>query len=422
MSLRNVDEGYQARINTSYSVTYPEFPATTLQPYQILLHQEERSHDIAVLKYQIFSNFFFKALKTGTPVTFSWRNSPKNKGVFVGHVVKVKRLKAAQAQQELEIHCVASSFALKQTKNNTWKNKTASDIVKDIGNQTKIKTVITPNSTKFSQISQYGKSYWEFLNELAFKIGYVMYVKDAVLYFQDIDEVIDKQVGSIPLLNFETEFAPPFHSPIERTLDKFEPIVSDLVEDDDQPRKSNKLLSGIDPITAKVYGTKKAPTSSKGLKKAQSEIIFDDNTSFDVTNSKMFADSLAKGKADRARMSMPAKFLSQGDARIRPYGVVEISGIDETTDGYWLVRSVTHTMNKVGHYQCEGVLVTDGRGLKTQPARRTQTGTVPVLNLTNRGNGEKITKNKPPKLSQPQFSFSQSKSGYTQNKRTWKVK
>jgi hypothetical protein len=249
-----------------------------------------------------------------------------------------------------------------------------------------------------------------------------MYVKDAVLYFQDIDEVIDKQVGSIPLLNFETEFAPPFHSPIERTLDKFEPIVSDLVEDDDQPRKSNKLLSGIDPITAKVYGTKKAPTSSKGLKKAQSEIIFDDNTSFDVTNSKMFADSLAKGKADRARMSMPAKFLSQGDARIRPYGVVEISGIDETTDGYWLVRSVTHTMNKVGHYQCEGVLVTDGRGLKTQPARRTQTGTVPVLNLTNRGNGEKITKNKPPKLSQPQFSFSQSKSGYTQNKRTWKVK
>lgn len=422
MSLRNIDEGYQARINTTYSVTYPEFPATTLQPYQILLHQEERSHDIAVLKYQIFSNFFFKALKTGTPVTFSWRNSPKNKGVFVGHVVKVKRLKAAQAQQELEIHCVASSFALKQTKSNTWKNKTASDIVKDIGNQTKIKTVVTPNSTKFSQISQYGKSYWEFLNELAFKIGYVLYVKDAVLYFQDLDEVIDKQVGSIPLLNFETEFAPPFHSPIERTLDKFEPIVSDLVEDDDQPRKSNKVLSGVDPITAKLYGTKKAPTSSKGLKKAQSEIIFDDNTSFDVTNSKMFADSLAKGKADRARMSMPAKFSSQGDSRIRPYGVVEISGIDETTDGYWLVRSVTHTMNKVGHYQCEGVLVTDGRGLKTQPARRTQTGTIPVLNLTNRGNGEKITKNKPPKLSQPQFSFSQSKSGYTQNKRTWKVK
>ena len=248
-----------------------------------------------------------------------------------------------------------------------------------------------------------------------------MYVKDATLYFQDIDEVIDKQVGSIPLLNFETEFAPPFHSPIERTLDKFEPIVSDMVEDDDQPRKSNKLLSGIDPITAKVYGSKKAPTSSRGLKKVQSDIIFDDNTSFDVTNSKMFADSLAKGKADRARMSMPAKFSSQGDSRIRPYGVVEITGIDETTDGYWLVRSVTHTMNKVGHYQCEGVLVTDGRGLKVQSARRTQTGTVPTLNLTNRGNGEKLTKSKTPKLSQPQFSFSQTKSGYTQNKRTWKV-
>jgi phage protein D len=353
MSLRNVSEGYQARINTYYSVTYPEFPSNTLQPYQIIIHQEERSHDVVILKYQIFSNFFFKALKTGTPVTFSWRNSPKNKGNFVGHVVKVKRLKAAQTQQELEIHCVASSFALKQTKNNTWKNKTASDIVKDIGKQTKLKTVVTPNSTKFSQISQYGKSYWEFLNELAFKIGYVMYVKDAVLYFQDIDEVIDKQVGSIPLLNFEEEFAPPFHSPIERTLDKFEPIVSDLIEDDDQPRKSNKLLSGVDPITAKIYGSKKTPTSSRGLKKAQSEIIFDDNTSFDVTNSKMFADSLAKGKADRARMSMPAKFSGQGDARIRPYGVVEISGIDETVDGYWMVRSVTHTTARYRTRECK---------------------------------------------------------------------
>lgn len=421
MSLRNVPEGYQARVNTSYEVSFPEFASSKFQPYQIVIHQEERSHDIAILKYQLMGEFFFKALKTGTAVSIDWENNPKSKGRFVGHVVKVKRTKAAQLNQELEIHCVASSFALKQTKSNTWKNKTVPEIVKDIGNQTKIKTVVTPNSSKFTQVSQYGKSYWEFLNELAFKIGYVMYVKDAILYFQDLDEVIDKQVGLIPLLNFDVEFAPPFHSAIERTLDRFEPTVSDLIEDTDQPRKSNKVISGVDPISAKAYSSKKAPTSTRGLRKSPSEILFDDNTSFDVINSKMFADSLTKGKADRARMSMPAKFSSQGDPRIRPYGVVEVTGIDTTIDGYWLVRQVTHTMNKVGHYQCEGVVVTDGRGLNVATSRRTQNGGVPTLNLTNRGNGERITKSKPAKLSSQVFSYTQSKSGYTQNKRTWKA-
>jgi len=422
VSLRNIPEGLQARLNTSYSVSIPEFPSFKYQPYEITIHQEERSHDVAILRYQMMSTFFMKGLKTGTAISFTWQNNPKAKGTFVGHITKVKRVKTSQLNQELEVHCVAASFPLKQTKTNTWVNKTVPEVVQDIAKQTKMKAIVTPHFARYSQISQYGATYWQFLNELAWKIGYVVYVKNAVIYFQDIDEVIDKQMGMVPLLNFEVEFAPPFHAPIERTLDKFEPIVSDFHEDERYPLRSNKVVGGVDPIKPKSYSTTKKPTSTKSLRKEEAQVIFDDNTVFDVVNSKMFADSLAQGKAARARMNMPAKFSGQGDPRIFPYGVVEVSGIDATVDGYWLVRSVTHTIHKTGHYTCEGVVVTDGRGLsKSSSTRRKTTGGVPTLNLTNVGNGDTVTLPKKPTLSKAAFTYTQKNSGYTLNKRTWKV-
>jgi phage protein D len=419
MSLKNLQEGSQSRFNTVYSVSFPEFPTFKYQPYKITILQEERSHDIAVLRFQRQTSWYHKALKTGTLVKITWQNNQKAKGSFYGHVVSYKRTRAAQMDHEIEIRCVAASFPLKNTVPNTWVNKTIPEVVQAIAKKNKMKAVVTPHKGRFSQLSMYGMSYWEFLQELSYKVGYAFWVEGTTIYFKSFDELIEKNFGAIPILNFSEEIIPQFHSLIERTLDKFEPVLSDYVEDSDQPIRATKTLTGVDPIKGTSYSS--SNQTKKSLRKNAAQVVFTDNSSLDVANSKSFADSLTKAKAERTRFQMPANFYGQGDPRIKPFNLVEVSGIDSVTDGYWLVRSVIHTMTKDGHYFADGVVVSDGRGGNIRGPKRVKgTSLMPTLNLTNFGDGDTVSSKKSPIPSKNVFSYNETQSGYTLNAQSWR--
>lgn len=425
MSVRNIPEGVQARLNTSYTVKYPEFPTFKLMPIQAVLLQEERSHDILVLKYAFSGNWYNKALKTGTPVEFTWQNSSKAKGSFYGHVVNVRRTKAPQNDQELEVRCVAASFPLKNTATNMWTNVTVPEVVKDIAKKTKMKAVVTPHSMRHTQISQFGTSYWQFLQELAYKIGYGCYVRGNTIYFKDLDTIIEKNMGAIPLLSYSQEFLdefmPPFHRPLEKTLDKFEPIIGDFIEDDDQPTRATKHITGVDPISGKSYNSTGNPKNARNTRSKPAQVVFEDNTSFDVANSKMAADSLTKGKAARTRFHIPARFVSQGDPRIQPYGVVEVRGVDTTVDGYWMVRKVMHTITRRGHYVSEGIVASDGREENVSTKTRSKSGTsVPTLNLRNFGDNDSLALPDAPVLDRNVYMYNEQNSGYELTPRRWR--
>jgi phage protein D len=419
MSLSTLEEGFQSRFNTVYSVSFPEFPTFRYQPYKITIVQEERSHDIAVLRFQRQTNWYHKALKTGTLVKITWQNNRKAKGSFYGHVVSYKRTRAAQMDGEIEVRCVAASFPLKNSISNTWVNKTIPEVVQDIAKKNKMKAVVTPHKGRFSQLPMYGMSYWEFLQELSYKVGYAFWVEGTTIYFKSFDELIEKNFGAIPILNFTEDFIPAFHSFVERTLDKFEPVLSDYVEDVDQPVRATKTLTGVDPIKGISYSSNNQ--AKKTVRKNAAQVVFTDNSSLDVANSKSFADSLTKAKAERTRFQMPANFYGQGDPRIRPFNLVEVSGVDSTTDGYWLVRSVVHTMTKDGHYFSDGVVVSDGRGQNVAGPKRVKgSALMPTLNLTNFGDNDRLSLKKGPKPSKNVFSYNETQSGYTLNAQSWR--
>jgi hypothetical protein len=63
-----------------------------------------------------------------------------------------------------------------------------------------------------------------------------------------------------------------------------------------------------------------------------------------------------------AKFNLPAKLIGQGDPRIHPYGLVYVEGTGSQTDGTWLVKSVSHKMNRTGEYSVELVAATDGLG------------------------------------------------------------
>jgi hypothetical protein len=416
--LSSPPEGSQSRYNTQYNVSFPEFPTFQMQPAQVIIRQKERHHDIAILRYTKQTPFFGKALKTGTPVKITWQNSEKAKGSFYGYVMSYKRTRAAQVDHEIDIHCIETSLPLKDMHNNVWTNKTLSEVVQDIAKKTKLKAVFTPNPTRFSQISQYGLSYWELLQDLAYKAGYVAWVKNATIYFKSFDDILNKGFNNIPLLEFRDEFVPPFSSWEERTLDKFEPILGDLVENEDRPLNAHKFIGAVDPIKPKAISSNNSPKGK--VKKTPTQVLFNDNSSFDVANSKYFADHLTKAKAERAKFSVPAHFYAQGDPRIAPYSFVEISGIDDITDGYWMVSSVTHIFGREGVYHSDGVVFTDGRGKNVRSQPKSKTGK-PYLNLTGYANGDSLAKPKSPSLNKTNALYNQKNSGYTITPQKWRA-
>jgi len=235
---------------------------------------------------------------------------------------------------------------------------------------------------------------------------------------RSVDDILKKPMGTMPKLFFENQYAPPFHAPIERTLDRFEPIASDYSEGTG-PLRREKNIAGVDPITGKVYNATSSPTSSKSLRVKQSSVLFQEQGSTMVVNNQQAATNLAKAKSEDARLTTFAHFAGQGDPRLRPYNLTEVEGIDDIHDGVWVVESCTHTLSKTGSYICKGTLMADGTGpAKSVNSRQTSAGLVPVLNLQDLEEGVPLVPTVP-SLSSPASMFNETQSGYTLNSRRW---
>ena len=421
MSVKHIPAGYQPRLGTKYKVEYPDFPSVRMVPHTVELRQNAKYHDELTLKYLATSKTLKKGLRTHTPVKVTWTTGLNIKGEFVGYVTDVKETTTGQNDKEFEVIASGPTFFLKETDTKVYVNKTVSEVVSDIAKKNKLKAVVTPSSARYSVLSQHGKTYWQFLNELAHRSGHIVYLKGTTIYFLKHDTLIDKAMGTIPLLHFDNTLAAPFHAFLERTLDKFRPTNTDWSDNPEFGKKTTKNITGVDPISGKIYNAQEKPTSKKGLRTHQSKVLFSEQGSKLVVNSAEFAKTLVKAKAEQARFTMPAEFKSQGDPRISPYSVIEISGVDDVNDGHWIVYSVTHVFNKTGHYSCEGIAVTDGRNENISSGKRyTRAGSVPVLNLSDFDDGDSLSLHKPPVLSVKSSMFNQNDTGYsTINSRKW---
>jgi len=421
VSVKKAPVGYQPRLGTTYKVSFPDFPSVTMVPHTVEIRQNAKYHDELTLKYITTSNTLKKGLRSHSPVKVVWTTGLNIKGEFFGYVTDIKETTAGKNNREFEVTATGPSFFLKETDTKVYVNRTISEVVSDIAKKNKLKAVVTPSPARYSVLSQHGKTYWQFLNELAHRAGYAVYVKGTTLYFLKYDTLIDKAMGTIPVLHYDNVLAAPFHAFLERTLDKFRPTTGDWSDDPDMGKKTVKNITGVNPITGKSFSSQEKPTSKNGLRSKQNKVLFSEQGSKQVVNSPEFAKTVAKAKAEQARFTMPAEFQSQGDPRISPYSVVEISGVDEINDGHWLVKSVTHEFNKTGHYSCKGVLVTDGRERNVNTNKRyTRIGSVPVLNLADFGDGDSLSLPRTPQLAVKTTMFNQNDTGYsTLNSRKW---
>lgn len=409
----------QNRYGTRLAVDFPDFPMFSIQPRNFTLIQEAGKHDIAEINFPSFSEFYYKALKTGVPVQVTWVNE-KGKGVFIGYVHSSSMTTQATAVRVVTIKCVGSSFVLKEGGAKIWRNKTASEIVTELANNVKLKPVVTSSPVRFAQQSLIGHTYWEKIQELAHRIGYVAQVVGVELHFHPMDKMIDSFISSIPVLSYQDGDIDSGYVYEAQTLDRFKPLVGDLVEIGGHSRK-DKTVFGIDPLTAKTYSSTSSPdTVGTNLRSVVKAPLFKEHVPTRITGSAAESKAMSEAQAQLARWSLPAEGSAQGDARIAPYRTIEINGTGDTSDGFWIITRAEHFMAFDGRYTVDFKCVSDGTGGNKPSAFRPATASVvPTRNIEYElATGAQPTPTSA-KLSSVEPLYSQTQAGFKVTPRRW---
>jgi phage protein D len=366
-----------------FTVLFPDFPGFTRSPRYVTLTQAMGHHDIVELYYQQVSPFILKALNTGVPVQITWQNDKVTR-TFIGYAVHATPYTAQQMERSVKVVCVSASYLMKDKHSKIWKNATISEVVKELAQKYKLAPVVTPSPTRYSQISLSGHSVWEKLRELANKQGFGLQVIGAELHFHPIDKMIDQFMTTIPVMAFLDPFTNPQSHFSTQTLSIFESDIGDFIETNTHTR-STKVVSGVDPVTGKFYQAVSSPNSvGKNLRKKTKDPLFSAVETSVVSGSESVAKALADGKAQLSRLSIPGKGSGQGDPRISPWATIEVRGTGDLTDGFWVIKSATHTIHYDGRYTVDFTCLTDGLGANKPSATRPVTaGLVPTVNTTS---------------------------------------
>lgn len=402
------NQKYSARELNSFSVNFPDYPTFGFSADSITLEQKVNTHDILTVEFSNFNLAMLKGLKTQSPVVVNWKTSNKIRGTFYGVVYGVQRTHAVQSSKEVQIVCIGLTFLMKDSRSGVWKNKSINEVVPIVAKRNGLKAVVSGHPARYSQITQQGESDWEFLQRLADMSGYTIAVKDKTIFFKTIEEIVDDSIGGMPILYQEQTFMPPYSSFEEQTLDKFTPLYGEYLESPELSNNSFKITRGVDPVKALTFTTTESPKTKQQVRKTKPDPIFTQYLNA-VANTKEFSQSIAKAKATKARFNIPANFRSQGDPRITPNTLVEVKGILGDADGYWLVHKVTHYLNVKGTYQCNGILLSDGKNQNfRQNAKTNSQPDLPRVNIQAKLKNQSATK-KSPEYKKPTTLFSNGK-------------
>lgn len=351
----------QYRRGTRYSVSYPNLPSLVKKPAHVELRQNQYGHDVLIMKFLMSSDYWTSVLKTGEPVKFSWTND-KSTHEWYGYVNFVTQEYASQRQQEMEVHCVGSTFPMKNRIARTFTNKTIPEIAGILASENGFRFIGKNHPRRFETIQIANQSYWEWLVINAKKIGYGIVIKGMDLYYKPLDDLIDQSMQDVPfLVSYGTQL-PTNSMLMDRTLNYLKVYSGDYLENN-QHKRSSKLVGGVNPFTGKAFTVSSTPANTGvSLRSELSDVLFSENHSEQVSNDAFSANLLAEGLANLARFSIPAKIRCQGDSRIRPFSPVYVQGTSPMTDGYWLVKEVIHRFALIGDYEIEMTVLSDGFG------------------------------------------------------------
>lgn len=350
------------RRSTSYTLSFPTLPTLETAPRRVEIHQKPYHHDVLIMEFSNVSPKWFGLMKTGVPIKFSWSQGSVT-NYWLGYVSFVTKNVAGQIEELMEVHCVGSTFPLKERATKVFADLSIPDAVKQVVTEFGFNFIGDDNGVVFDQLTIAGHSYWEWIVENAKKIGYGVWVDKMDFYFRPIDKLIDQGLASIPVLGMNSKQFGINNQFLDRTLDSFKVLSGEFIEGLGTSRTIKKK-GAVDPITSEVLLSESSPKDvGNKIKATVNDVLFSEVESSQVSYSSETIASLSEGAAQLARLNMPARIKCQGDPRIHPFAPILLESTGTLTDGYWISSEVKHMFARIGDYQIEMKANIDGTGL-----------------------------------------------------------
>jgi phage protein D len=224
-------------------------------------------------------------------------------------------------------------------KTRSFRNMTDSQIATQVARGAGMFARVANTKTTLAYVAQTNQSDLQFLQKRAGSIGYEVYVKDKVLYFQP-PQIAARPAAELTIGKDVTEFSP--------RLSTLAQVGTMAVRGWDPMRKLVVVgTAGAGEETATMGGAASGPRSA--------------NRAFGKTSvasirrpvrSKAEADQVAYGQFNDMALSYVQGDLDcQGRPDLRAGTVVDVVGAGWTFSGPYYVTSVTHTMSPEGGYR-----------------------------------------------------------------------
>lgn len=271
-----------------------------------------------------------------TPVVLDYGRVPNDLTRWYGYVHHSSAL-ASQTGRSVVVRyiCIGTTLPMNMQRTRSWKNVSPTSIVRQVGKENGLRTVISPSARRLTYWAQSGISDFKLISNLADETGYRFWVEGTTLYFLD---------PRILLVGQATQDIPVFTKSqangVNDTLRELTVLTGTMIPRDNGTTGTS-LISGLDAKTGKTL------TASSSASAGTSTFLNNISTGRAVDN---YADAQAlmeaRTLASRGWITMQATVY--GTARISPGTLVGISGqaISADNAGRWMVTGTKHVINR----------------------------------------------------------------------------
>lgn len=350
----------------------------------------ENQHDMATIE---FVGLLPRAITdyVGTPVYIAISVSPAQITSFYGYVTYVEpemttRLGLVNNSpvQAATVVCFGASYDMSSTKNKVWENITIPNLVEKLADTYNYSYSVPSDYFVWNRLLQNQQSDWSFLKETCSAIGYLLTTNGTHIHVYDPYKAIGRKLPYVELVTVRGASGDMVYVP--GRIMEFTGTFGNVTPEGN----SNRLdYVGIDssgkPISSAIDGD----TFSKLGEVVPSRYTTTVNTN--VSSVEML-NRFASGEV-RKNYPYNAKVVVTGIPDPVPGSIAKIDNYDSNFDGYWIVRSVKHTVTR-SNFLTELTISTDstnGKSPEVDPVTAYAQPPVPVLSTTNIWNASKAS-------------------------------
>lgn len=309
-------------------------------PLDVELRQEWGCHDIFQIRIEIPRTFTgmssYQFWPENSPVQIIWGRRPRDITSWYGYVNhRSIDGNSSSGSKALEVTyiLIGTSKPMNADKTKTWGQVTGTYMAKSIFGSYGFRSVLTNTDWVLPYEVQANESDFNFLNRMADKLGFRMWVSGSTGYFID---------PSVVLTGSTTQGIPKY------TLDKRFTQVDTIRQfsvnqGDNLPGavKSQRNIYGVDPQSGNIFQA----TADTNLPQNVTQIY----TDWPVTDYST-AKNLVQAKQQRSQYWMTATAELFGSTYIYPGKLVYLTGLQlpPENQGYWIVGCATHILKSSG--------------------------------------------------------------------------